>query len=184
MTQSNFGEILKQLRTNAHMTQDELACRLKVAKSTVSMYERGERFPSFDIVQSIADVFHVNIDVLYGRQSRTPSLLDLVGATQIDVNLQLFADSPEKSPSKVLSPITPDLGTLTRHEINLLLRYRSKPELQAAVDKLLDVPDGDTQLIPAYVAARSEDGTPDRIEYLTPDEVKRLEDAPHVGFDF
>ena len=116
------------------------------------------------------------------RKATLMRIADYFGVTV--ESLLSDAEAPEKAPSKVLSPITPELGTLPRHEINLLLRYRSKPELQAAVDKLLDVPDGDTPLIPAYVAAHSEDGTPDRIEYLTPEEVKRLEDAPPVGFDF
>lgn len=116
------------------------------------------------------------------RKATLMRIADYFGVTV--ESLLANTDATEKAPSKVLSPITPELGALTRHEINLLLRYRSKPELQAAVDKLLDVPDGDVPLIPAYVAAHSEDGTPDRIEYLTPEEVKRLEDAPPVGFDF
>lgn len=64
----SFGDILKCLRKEAHMTQDELAQTLNVAKSTVSMYERGERFPGFEAVQEIADVFGIHTDVLYGRE--------------------------------------------------------------------------------------------------------------------
>lgn len=142
------------------MTPNGVCADLGLSVATATKWKKGA-VPRDSTLMRIADYFGVTVE----------SLLADTGAT-------------EKAPSKVLSPITPDLGTLTRHEINLLLRYRSKPELQAAVDKLLDVPDGDIQLIPAYVAARSEDGTPDRIEYLTPDEVKRLEDAPPVGFDF
>ena len=50
----SFGDVLKCLRKEAGMTQDELAQTLNVAKSTVSMYERGERFPGFDAVKEIA----------------------------------------------------------------------------------------------------------------------------------
>ena len=116
------------------------------------------------------------------RKATLMKIADYFGVTA--ESLLADTETTEKAPTKVLSPITPELGTLTRHEVNVILRYRSKPELQGAVDKLLDVPDGDTQLIPAYVAAHSEDGTPDRIEHLTPDEVKRLENAPPADFDF
>ena len=80
-----FGDILKDLRKKSNMTQDELAQKLNVAKSTISMYERGERLPSFDIVTAIADIFRVDVDVLYGRKTNHNSL-----------NLQLFAESPQK----------------------------------------------------------------------------------------
>ena len=73
---------------------------------------------------------------------------------------------------------------LTQRETNLILRYRQKPEMQAAVDKLLGLPDDDEPLIPVYIAARSDTNEPDRIEYLTKEEAERLKNAPPAGFDF
>lgn len=144
MTQQNFGEILKGLRKKSRMTQDELAKKINVAKSTVSMYERGERFPSFDIVQSIADVFHVNIDILYGRQPKHRNIFDYIDATnQIDLNLQLFAETPEKEKAPLGSrreEQAPPL--LTPEEVQVVLSYRTHPELQPVVRKLLDIPEG------------------------------------------
>lgn len=59
-----FGERLKELRMSQHMTQQELANRLGVAKSIVSYYESGERFPSYDILVRIARIFRVTTDYL------------------------------------------------------------------------------------------------------------------------
>lgn len=73
---------------------------------------------------------------------------------------------------------------LTQRETNLILRYRQKPEMQAAVDKLLGLPDDDEPLIPVYIAARSDTNEPDRIEYLTKEEAERLKNAPPAEFDF
>lgn len=73
---------------------------------------------------------------------------------------------------------------LTQRETNLIQRYRQKPEMQAAVDKLLGLPDDDEPLIPVYIAARSDTNEPDRIEYLTKEEAERLKNAPPAKFDF
>ncbi len=63
-----FGKILKDLRKSANYTQEQLADLLGIANSTVSMYERGERFPDYEMMKSIADLFHVSINTLYGRE--------------------------------------------------------------------------------------------------------------------
>ena len=66
-----FATILKKLRKERHMTQDQLSKLLNVAKSTVSMYEQGERMPSFEIMESLANIFDVSIDMLYGRETES-----------------------------------------------------------------------------------------------------------------
>lgn len=60
----NFGEKLKALRTGLKLSQRELAERLGVAKSIVSYYESGDRYPSYDILVKMAHLFHVTTDYL------------------------------------------------------------------------------------------------------------------------
>lgn len=60
----NFGEKLKALRTGQKLTQQQLADRLGVAKSVVSYYESGDRYPSYDVLVKIAHTFHVTTDFL------------------------------------------------------------------------------------------------------------------------
>lgn len=57
-----FGEKLQQLRNNMGWSQGELAERLNVATSTVSMYERGQREPNINMLSKIANVFKVSVD--------------------------------------------------------------------------------------------------------------------------
>ena len=66
-----FANILKTLRTDKHLSQQELATRLGISKSAVSMYEQGRREPDFDILNKIADIFQVDADYL----SRLPHTL-------------------------------------------------------------------------------------------------------------
>lgn len=66
-----FGKILKELRKKYKYTQEQLADRLGVANSTVSMYERGERFPDYDMMKAIADLFNVDMNYLYNRTEQS-----------------------------------------------------------------------------------------------------------------
>ncbi|MBQ1756480.1 MAG: helix-turn-helix transcriptional regulator, partial [Oscillospiraceae bacterium] len=40
-----FSDVLKYLRKREHMTQQELANKLKISRGAVSMYELGQREP-------------------------------------------------------------------------------------------------------------------------------------------
>ena len=56
-----FGTRLKHLRKTDRETQQQLADSLKIAKSTISMYENGQREPDFETLEAIAD--HYNVDI-------------------------------------------------------------------------------------------------------------------------
>lgn len=60
----NFGDKLKALRKSQKLTQQQLADRIGVAKSVVSYYESGDRFPSYDVLIKIAHIFHTTTDYL------------------------------------------------------------------------------------------------------------------------
>lgn len=62
-----FSQTLRELRKARKLTQDGLARILKTSPSTISMYERGEREPSFDALNAIADFFCVSTDYLLGN---------------------------------------------------------------------------------------------------------------------
>ena len=63
-----FKDMLKYLRNREHLSQAELAEKLGVAKSTISMYEVGKREPDFETLESIADFFNVDMNFLLGKQ--------------------------------------------------------------------------------------------------------------------
>lgn len=62
-----LSEIIKEERKLRKLTQEDLANRLKISKSTVAMWETGVRFPSKELYEQLADLFNVDIDYLYGR---------------------------------------------------------------------------------------------------------------------
>lgn len=66
---STFAERLNLLRKEKKWTQDKLAELLDISKSTISMYENGNRTPSFEIEEQIADLFNVDLEYLRGRSN-------------------------------------------------------------------------------------------------------------------
>lgn len=59
-----FGEKLKKLRTEKHLTQDELAERLYVTRTAVSKWESNRGYPNIDSLKAIAKCFSVTVDEL------------------------------------------------------------------------------------------------------------------------
>ncbi len=66
-----FASILKQLRTQQGLTQPQLAERLGISRSAISMYERGEREPDSTTMEAIAKFFGVDMNYLYGMPAVT-----------------------------------------------------------------------------------------------------------------
>ena len=79
----NFGEKLKKLRTSQKMTQQQLADRIGVAKSVVSYYESGDRYPSYDVLVKIARIFHTSTDYLLDVSK--DHVIDVTGLSDADI---------------------------------------------------------------------------------------------------
>ncbi len=59
-----FGEKLKKLRTEAELTQDELAENLFVSRTAISKWESGRGYPNIESLKGIAKFFSVTVDEL------------------------------------------------------------------------------------------------------------------------
>lgn len=81
----DFGEKLKELRTNAKLTQAQLGELIGVTKSIISFYELRERSPSPDVLIKLSRVFHVSTDYLLGLTDR--DTVDVSGLDKEDVAL-------------------------------------------------------------------------------------------------
>ncbi len=90
-----FGDKLRNLRKSQHLTQQQLADRLGLAKSIISYYELGERYPSYDILIKVSRNFHVTTDYLLDvERHRTMDVSDL---SEEDISvLQTVADALRK----------------------------------------------------------------------------------------
>ena len=63
-----FGEKIKELRKEKHITQKAMANTLSVTVSTLSHWECDYQEPSFKDVSRLADFFGCSVDYLLGRE--------------------------------------------------------------------------------------------------------------------
>lgn len=75
----NFGERLKKLRKDHHLTQKQLAGQIHIHDSIISAYENGSRLPSLDALMGLSAVFHVSTDYLLGKERQ--QTIDTTGLT-------------------------------------------------------------------------------------------------------
>lgn len=59
-----FASNLINLRTQANLTQVELAKKINYSDKSVSKWERAESIPDVSVVKNIADLFNVSVDFL------------------------------------------------------------------------------------------------------------------------
>ena len=78
---NTFADMLKRLRKEKGLSQLELGSMLGVGKSTISMYENGQRKPSFEMLETIADFFNVDMNYLTGKTQCRNKYQEIVNAT-------------------------------------------------------------------------------------------------------
>lgn len=72
----NFSNVFRDLRIKSGLTQQEMADRLKISRSSIGMYENGEREPSFELLELIADYFNVDMNYLLGNKESSEHIPD------------------------------------------------------------------------------------------------------------
>ena len=116
---SKFSLRLKELRQSKNLTQQKLADYLKTSKSSVNMYERGEREPGLEMIETIADFFNVDLDYLLGKSDIPNKAL---------VHSYNLTDSPK------ISDIDPDMFILHMYK---RLDTEDKAEIRGEMKQML-----------------------------------------------
>ena len=60
------GNVIKKMRFKASMTQEQLAEELGISPQSVSKWENNVSLPDIGLLPSIAEVFGVSVDELFG----------------------------------------------------------------------------------------------------------------------
>lgn len=64
MRKIEFNEQIKKLRTQNHLTQDQMAKKLNVTRQAISNWENNRNLPDFEMVILIARIFNISLDEL------------------------------------------------------------------------------------------------------------------------
>lgn len=69
---ADVGKMIKKLREEANMTQDNLAEKMNVTRQAVSNWENGKTSPDIDTLFRLSQVFNVSIEeIIYGEKRNT-----------------------------------------------------------------------------------------------------------------
>ena len=75
--QKKIGKIIRYIRIEGHLTQQELADRINIGRSTLSDYERGKTDINFDIIVDICKACNYHIKFISDKK-------DVVTVSNID----------------------------------------------------------------------------------------------------
>ncbi len=65
---SKFSERLKELRTEAGLSQDQLAKQVGLTHTAIGLWELDKRVPNLDAVIELAKFFKVSMDYICGLE--------------------------------------------------------------------------------------------------------------------
>ncbi len=86
----DLGALIRKLRIERKLTQKQLSEKLKVSEGTVSKYESNISMPPFETLRSIASIFSVSMDTLYGMQHQGTLFTHGLSETQIETVQELI----------------------------------------------------------------------------------------------
>lgn len=67
----SFGKRVRQARTESQISQVNLAKKIGVAKSSLSLYESDKREPSIQTIRNIAKTLEISADYLLGLEENS-----------------------------------------------------------------------------------------------------------------
>ena len=134
------GERLKRLRKEKNLSQSELAQRIKSTRSSISMYECDERWPDFETLDNLAELFDVSFDYILCKS-------DVNNGYPVHVEIQNPHDEMVRAETyyKKLNEnrqrfFNPHFKSQTPMPFKIMRAYEAaSPEIQLAVRKLLDL---------------------------------------------
>ena len=71
MDNLKFGDFIKELRKEKNITQKQLAEKIGLTDKAISKWERGLSFPDITILNSLAEIFDVDVsEILNGERGK------------------------------------------------------------------------------------------------------------------
>lgn len=116
-----YADRLVHLRRTCGLTQQQIADRLKISRSTYAQYELGRRRPDYEILIDLANIFNVSVDYLLGRTDDPQPISS-------NQTLEKNSDSSSsEQPQKQL--IEEAIEQLEPEEQRIIRKIRSSPDL-------------------------------------------------------
>lgn len=102
-----FGDILRQIRAERGLSQDELAAMLGTTKQVISRYETKKRVPRLSVVTAFAQKLGLPVSALSGEEAiMPPELMPVSGMRRVPILGSAACGEPIYKPAtaRSLSP--------------------------------------------------------------------------------
>lgn len=97
MTKITVGEAIRALRNAHKMSQEELAHGAMVSRNYIAMIERGDKVPSFKVLDAIAETLGTKPKMLLEHDPIMDHLREFVSVLGIDRIQQIIDDLKAES---------------------------------------------------------------------------------------
>ena len=105
MDQIKIGALLKELRKDNNLTQEQIADRFGVSQRSVSRWENGNTMPDISILIELADFYNVDLrEILKGERKAENMDADL------KETLEMVADYTNKEKKKIAKSLIIKIG--------------------------------------------------------------------------
>jgi len=118
-----FGDKLKSIRTERHMSQEDMAKLLNTSKQVISRYETKQRTPKIAVVTTYAEKLGVPLEYLIDNSLETMPSKKLA-TTDDDELLELLRRPEVRSIVKKLSQLTPQNLEIALAQLDVLAKHQ------------------------------------------------------------
>lgn len=105
-----IGKIIKEIRRNVNMTQDEMAQALYVTRQAVSRWENNETTPNIETLKQISKMFGVSLNRLLATAQSTDDPTAEINADRFIGFADVYENSRPTVPAHAIEIITDYLG--------------------------------------------------------------------------
>lgn len=114
-----ISEIIKEIRQNVNMTQDEMAQALYVTRQAVSRWENGETTPNLETLKQISKMFGVSLNRLLASDQNTDNTAAELNADRFIGFADIYENSRPMAPAHAIEIITDYLGKTPETVVDL-----------------------------------------------------------------
>ncbi len=105
-----ISEMIKEIRKNVNMTQDEMAQALYVTRQAVSRWENGETTPNLETLRHISKMFGVSLNRLLAANQNEDNVTAAINADRFVGFANIYEKSRPTVPVHAIELITNYLG--------------------------------------------------------------------------
>lgn len=114
-----ISEMIKEIRQNVNMTQDEMAQTLYVTRQAVSRWENGDTTPNIETLKQISKMFGVSLNRLLATAQNTDSVSAEINADRFIGFADIYESSRPTVPAHAIEIITNYLGKMPETVVDL-----------------------------------------------------------------